>query len=947
MGKFVYLFAVVGLSLSLLVSYQVNEKFRQRAYDDLHDIAVSAVNSIKADIQYAQTVLISLNALYQSSSAVTPAELGVYMGHFRTEDLTDIYEKNIRAFGYFELIPGKGMYFDQSGVFKDDMEIDSGIAARPPGHEITVSYVEDSGFSIPGIGDIAGGDLLVSKYASKPEGDYYTFVIVNLTPELEARRQSLVQYGLTLNLSLKAPEEGLMLVDHKTAMVGKTPVYIYSAVSDPGLTLPFVGMDAFYTFIAGISLTAVILSLLVYAQRKRDEAEQANRLKSEFLATMSHEIRSPMSGVLGMAELLLDSPLNTEQKALAKTIINSGEVLLHIIEDILDFSKIEADRVELEEQPVNLLDIIDDTCLLYAAQAREKAIEIVVNYKPGSEQFFYADPVRIRQILSNLLNNAIKFTASGYIIVSVRQDTSAPASDGHVTMHFMIRDTGIGIAAADQKKIFDKFTQANAATTRKFGGTGLGLSICQRLVRMMGGDITVESAPGQGATFSFYLPLKRNTEEFITAVQPAGIAGRRILIVDDLPATRDALAAQLTSAGVVCHLAGNGAEALEILEEGVRNGVHYDAIMIDYLMPIMNGDELAAVIGADRRFDKTCLILLSGAGNIVGGRTAIGKYFSAHIAKPVLLRSLLPRIAAILQVFEKEGRNAWAKTDALSLPAEGVDSYALRGISILLVEDSRLNQAFGEEVLRQTGAAVTLAANGLEAIEAVRRERFDIIFMDCLMPVMDGFTATAEIRKLEEAGEIVAGTPIVALTANAMKGDREACLRAGMTDHLSKPVRKRDLIEKVLMTVVRRHPAATVTVMQDIQLSVIPPVLCEKTFAEAADLFAEKFPYILECYLEDTATHLKEIEGGIRSANADDILRAVHSIKSSSRRIGAIALSQIAGTAEADMRKIASEDLQSLAVSDEMAALLARLSAAFADFRAEVDSRRSRLKRAV
>jgi len=639
------------------------------------------------------------------------------------------------------------------------------------------------------------------------------------------------------------------------------------------------------------------------------KAEEASRLKSEFLATMSHEIRSPMSGVLGMAELMLDTPLSIEQKGLTRTIINSGELLLNIIEDILDFSKIEANKLELDPIPVNMLELVDEVCLLYTPRAREKALELVVRYVPGCEQFVYADPLRVRQILGNLLNNAIKFTNKGYIIITVDEDRSNTADNNIVNLSFSIEDTGIGIAPDDINHIFEKFSQANSSMTRDYGGTGLGLSICRSLLVMMGGDISVSSTLGKGSVFRFNLPVRRNKEEHFVQPKPPILKDRRILIVDDLPVIQTLLREQLTLAGMVCDTAGNGHDALAQLVDARRKGIFYDIMIIDYLMPGMNGEMLARAISDEPDFRNICLIMLTAAGNPMVGDSFAEKGFSAYISKPVKSLRLVEALSVIWEKYDGGCKNSLIRVDTSALGSSQVEEddnrIQLQGSKILLVEDSRINQAFVEEVLSQLSCDTTTVSNGQEALDIITRKAFDLVLMDCQMPIMDGFEAARKICALKKDGTVQANLPVIALTANAMKGDRQRCIDAGMDDYITKPVRKKELKEKIYFWIKREkidvHEDHT-DYSDDNHHLESAEIVNRELLDEAKSLLKDKFEFLLGCFIEDVDNYIREMQDAIANKNIEGVVRPAHTIKSTSKRMGALKLSNVAKDIELTAR---------------------------------------------
>jgi CheY-like chemotaxis protein len=610
--------------------------------------------------------------------------------------------------------------------------------------------------------------------------------------------------------------------------------------------------------------------------------------------------------------------LTEEQRAYTKTILSSGETLMNIIEDILDFSKIEADRLELDPVPVNMLELADDVCALYTSKARDKALELAVHYAPGSEQFVYADPVRVRQIVGNLINNAIKFTEKGYVVLTVREDPSAALPDDRISLVFTVEDTGIGVPPEAQDRIFDKFTQADASTTRDFGGTGLGLSICKRLIEMMGGRIALASRVGHGSVFTFNLILRRNRAEVTAPVRPPALRDVKVLIVDDLAVIRTLVSEQLTIAGMRCVTAENAEEALHMIRQAAAIRDPYDIAIIDYLLPGMNGEMLARAIAGEKAAGDTCLVMLTAAGNTAVRENFMERGFSAYISKPVRARQLIDTLAVVWSKYRSGQTDTLIRVDpgALSSGQGAEKEPRLDGARILLAEDSRINQAFAEDVLKQIGCEVAIVANGREAVEAVLREEFDLVLMDCQMPVMDGFEAARRIRALKDEGALSADLPVIALTANAMKGDRQKCLDAGMNDYLSKPVRTRDLKEKVYFTITRRKglfrddesgdPGQGME--PDAEAAPEPPAAPEPglidaaAMAEARRILRDRYGEMIDCYIEDVSGYLDEIRAALASGQVERALRPAHTIKSASRRMGAVGLSRTAEGFEAAMR---------------------------------------------
>jgi len=686
--------------------------------------------------------------------------------------------------------------------------------------------------------------------------------------------------------------EALPAIVHETDQVvlqsGQTVRVVETLTGSDGVErhwlvnkFPVSGLDG-AKYVGGVAVDVTDrITMEIELADARDAAVASGRQKSEFLANMSHEIRTPMNGVMGMLGVLLETPLTDDQRDVAETARFSAESLLSIINDILDYTKIEAGKFTFEMLDFDVRQTVEAVLDLLADSARKKSLEIGCVLEAGVPARVRGDAGRIRQILLNLIGNAIKFTESGGVVVRVVPETG---EDGFVTLGFRVSDTGIGLSEDTKKKLFQPFIQADSSTTRRYGGTGLGLAISRHLAELMGGRIGVESTAGFGSMFWFTARFDTVHEAKLAA---SAATAPRVLIVDDNPTARKLMGAQLSAWGVPHESVADGMAALVKLRQAAQTQDPFDVVLSDMNMGNLDGVSLARLVRAQIKTASLRFVVVSGTVPTESPDSLTAKGVDVWLTKPVKAARLREA------VFGEAARSVSVltpQTSPAAAPAGG------RG-KILVVEDNTVNQKVAVRMLSNLGYTSDVAANGLEALEAISRINYDVVLMDCHMPEMDGFEATKAVRELQRASTI--RLPIIALTASALAEDRERCMNAGMDDFITKPVRQADLGELLERWVVKKSEPLS---------SASDGLLDAEGYGELEQLSGDDPAFLrelLQIWLDQSGELISTAAKAAKSGSVQEFNMAVHALNGSSRNIGALPLAELCAKTEEQLRSLA------------------------------------------
>jgi signal transduction histidine kinase/CheY-like chemotaxis protein/HPt (histidine-containing phosphotransfer) domain-containing protein len=638
-------------------------------------------------------------------------------------------------------------------------------------------------------------------------------------------------------------------------------------------------------FVVGLLATVLLIGLLfayfrnAQLENARLVAEQGSLAKSEFLSSMSHEVRTPLNGVIGMTGLLLDTSLTQQQRGYAETVRQSGEALLSVINDVLDFSKIEAGKVELEIIDFDLSEIVESVTAIVAVRAAEKDLELASFVEHELPPRVRGDPFRLRQVLTNLASNAVKFTERGEVVLRAKRQSGC---EGAPRVRFEVEDTGIGIAPDQRGRLFEAFEQSDVSTSRKYGGTGLGLAICSRLVRLMGGEIGVESQPGKGSTFWFTVPLPAALS---SSPQEYHLRGLRVLAVDDNPVNRAILHEHIVGWHMRNGSVESGSQALTMLRAAAARGEPYDIAIVDMQMPEMDGLALARAIRSDAAISSTKLVLLTSLGGHDLPNSARDAGVDACLTKPARQSELYNILASIM------GIRSCPQNEAPKAPLDQQTQMHRHGVRLLVAEDNVVNQQVVLGILGSLGYSADVVANGLEAVEAAARIPYSAILMDCRMPEMDGYTAATTIRQSRSESRHI---PIIALTADVVSDARAKALAAGMNDYITKPIKADELANALDRWV----PAPAHIDLENVS---IQPSLDDEVFESLKGLescapgLSRK---VIDAFLEDTPRRLEDIEQALLGQSAEKLSHVAHTLRGSASNLGARAFVQICADLE-------------------------------------------------